>query len=491
MPDMPDVFAELPILEEIGAEIERIVRAEESPPPARARARRKRARWRRARPLSVIVALALGCTGAAFASGLLSFGAPVSSTHVFSSAQVGLGALTPGSEKLLAIATPDPQGGPPWGLRELTTTRGAGCVQVGRLVDGSLVALGQDGAFGNDDLAHQVPASAGINSFSCALLDSKGQLFHSVTFIGQTASAAWWFRSTRCVPTGTPQPTSAAHPACPLRDERDVYYGLLGPDAKSITFTVGGRRRTQATVGAQGAYLIVTDAAARQQIPGAGGATSDDVPVFSAITSIEYRNGATCNLLTAHRWLVGFRACSPSLDLPVGYARPLAPTEAQIAAPVHTTLLRTAARVAHLRVSPRAGPSSTRLIRVAAGQEIVVSFKSRISIDSLRAQYSMEYRRAGAPAQAEAFATMRPQTVAPRSGEGVIGIDGMGSDVAAGETVTGRIAGAIGPGVAPWARLGPGLIRGKVILDYATAPELDESFPSTKLSVGSFAVEVP
>ena len=232
-------------------------------------------------------------------------------TPVFSSARSGLGALIPGTVKLLSVATADPGGGPAWGLRVLSTTRGAGCVQVGRLVDGKLVALGEDGAFGNDGRAHALPTSVAINSFSCALLDSQGQFFTSVTMLGQTASAAWWYRSTSCVPTGTPRARSSTHPACPLGDERDVYYGLLGPQATSITYTVAGQRHTQATVGPDGAYLIVTDVSAHQRIPGAGGGTADDVPVFSPITSIQYRNGATCHLLTAHKWIVGFHACAP------------------------------------------------------------------------------------------------------------------------------------------------------------------------------------
>jgi hypothetical protein len=491
LPDTPDLFAELPILDEIGAELERILLAEESSQQRRSSPRRTRAPWRRARPLVLVLALAVGGTGVAFASGLFSFGAPVKSTPVFSSAQVGLGALTPGSVKVLPIATPDPQGGPPWGLRVLSTTRGAGCVQVGRLVDGSLVALGQYGAFGNDGLAHQVPVSAGINSFSCAPLDSNGQFFHSITFIGQTASAAWWFRSTRCVPTGTPQPTSRAHPACPLRDERDVYYGLLGPDAKSITYTVAGRRRTQATVGAQGAYLIVTDAAAGQRIPGAGGATDDDVPVFSPIASIEYRNGARCNLLTAHKWIVGFRACSPSLNVPLGYVPAVAPTHAQIAAPVHTQVLDIPARVVRFHGFPGHESSTTRLIRVPAQQEIVVSFKSRISLDDVRGEYELEYHMPGAPAQDEGSVTMTAGKVAFTAGDGVLGIAGTGSDVAAGETVTGTLRDALGPQARRWEQLDRGLLRGTVTLDYYTGPDLSESFPLEKIAVGSFTVNIP
>lgn len=253
------------VLVELGAELDRVARetlSSDATSRQRSVARRHWWRWRAA---PVLLAVLLGGAAVAFASGLFSFGAPVAATPVFSDAQVGLGAVVPGSVRLLAIATPDPQGGPAWGLRVLSTTRGAGCVQVGRLVDGKLVALGQDGAFDNDGRAHALPVSAAINTFSCTLLDTKGQFVNSVTAVGQTASAAWWLRSTNCVPTGTPQPTNRAHPACPLAQERDVYYGLLGPDARSITYTLDGKRHTHATVGPEGAYVIVVDAPSAHQ----------------------------------------------------------------------------------------------------------------------------------------------------------------------------------------------------------------------------------
>jgi hypothetical protein len=65
---------------------------------------------------------------------------------VFANPRAGLGKATAGTVHLLPTSTPDPRGGLPWGMRVLSTTRGAGCIQVGRLLDGELVAIGQDGA---------------------------------------------------------------------------------------------------------------------------------------------------------------------------------------------------------------------------------------------------------------------------------------------------------------------------------------------------------
>jgi hypothetical protein len=500
MPDSRDLFVELPILNEIGEEIERILAVEEEssrrphstegePRRLRFGARHTGARWWRARPLALVLALVVGGTGVAYASGLFSFGAPVKSTPVFSNADVGLGAVTPGSVKVLAVATPDPRGGPPWGLRVLTTTRDAGCVEVGRVVDGQLVALGQYGAFGNDGRAHRMPVSAAVNSFNCTPLDSKGHFVDSVSMIGQTASAAFWFRSTQCVPTGTPRSTSRAHPACPLREERDLYYGLLGPDAKSITYTIAGQRHTQATVGAQGAYLIVTGAAAHQRIPGAGGATDDDVPVYSPITSIEYRGGATCHLLTAHKWIVGFHACSPALNVPLGYVRAVAPTQAQIATPIHSQLTRIPARVVRYPLSP--GSSATRVIHVPASHELTVRFKSRITLKNLRGQYQIAYHAPGTPAQSEGFITMGTAQAVSEPGDPILGPDGTGSDITAGQTVTGTTMVGFGLHEPVGATLKPGLLRGRVILDYSTGPALDGDLPTQKITVGTFTVKIP
>ena len=65
---------------------------------------------------------------------------------------------------MLPIAAPDPAGGPDWGMRVLSTTRGEGCLQLGRIVDGKLGALGQDDAFANDGRFHELPVSAAFDS---------------------------------------------------------------------------------------------------------------------------------------------------------------------------------------------------------------------------------------------------------------------------------------------------------------------------------------
>ncbi len=151
-------------------------------------------------------------------------------------------------------------------------------------------------------------------------------------------------------------------PECPLQDERNLYFGLLGPDAKSVTYVLDGQRHTLATSGPEGAYLIVTRATAGQLLKGVG--TGGVVPVDGPITELHYRDGATCHL-TSRSWIGGAYACTPSMQVPVGYVAPpsLSYTHAQVQTPVSAKLIRT-----------RAG-----------GYELRLAFRSRVALTTRRA----------------------------------------------------------------------------------------------------------
>ena len=346
--------------------------------------------------------------------------------------------------RLPPIATPDPAGGPPWGMRVLSTTRGVGCIQVGRLVDGKLGALGQDGAFGDDGRFHELPVSSSFDQFACAALDGKGRLFNNVTVGDEATSATWFSGEGSCVPPGTPtvENPQRAKP-CAQSDERNLYYGLLGPDAESVTYTVDGHPRTLATVGVDGAYLIVTTAPAHQLLDSPGATSADVVPVDGPITEIHHRDGATCHL-TARSWIGGSSACTPPLEVPVGYARVgPAPTRVEVQTPVRVRLAR----------SPR------------GGREILVSFTSRVAITDDRSDYQLKWHEP----------KMSPQVNGYRSTH---------ANIAAGQTVT--------LGIGRFGRwLAPGLYHGTVTLVYATGPALLEGPGTVYVRVGSFALHVP
>jgi hypothetical protein len=431
--------------------------------PARARRRWSGLRKSRWRVLPAMLLLVLVGAAVAFASGLISFGAPAPSIPVFASPRAGLGRIAPGSVRLLPISVPDPHGGLPWGMRVLSTTRGVGCLQVGRLLDGRLVALGQDGAFGDDGRAHELPLSTNVERLNCSFVDGRGRIFHSVTIRSQAASAA---PGVHCEPPGTYAPSHrAAFGACPLADERNLYYGMLGPDATGLTYSAGGRSHTLATVGGDGAYLIVTPGTTHRYSGAAGSReraglyVSGEVPVYGPITAIHYRGGVTCHLVTAERWIYGPRACAPSLPEPFGWVQVGVPTHAQLATPVHATLIRDA--------------EGRRAIRVR--------FTSRVAISSLRGEYQLEWHAPGMAPEASAGGSIDEGASA-----GYDGLIPQGRDIAAGQTLTVTID--RGPLGSP---LPPGITSGNVTLRYATGPFIQAEEDVTRIPVGSFKISVP
>ena len=435
------------------------------PREAHAGARRRWSELRasRWRVLPVLLLLVLVAAAVAIASGLISFGAPATSVPVFANPNAGLGRIEPRTVRQLALSAPDPRGGLPWGMRVLSTTRGVGCLQVGRLLDGKLVALGQDGAFGNDGRAHELPLSTNVERLNCSFVDGHGRVFDSVTIKSQPASAA---PGVHCEPPGTYAPSHhAAFSTCALADERNLYYGMLGADAASITYSAGSRSHTVATVGPGGAYLIVT-AGTTHRYSGAAGSreraglyVSDDVPVYSPITAIHYRGGATCHLVTAERWIYGPRACAPPLAEPFGWVQIGVPTHAQLATPIHATLIRDA--------------EGRRAIRVR--------FTSRVAISSLRGQYQLQWHEPGMAPGVYASGPIDEGASASYSG-----LIPQGRNIAAGQTLTKTLnQNRFSPPLAP------GNTTGRVILDYATGPLIGAEEDAAKIPVGTFKIKVP
>jgi hypothetical protein len=425
-----------------------------APPPVRRRRRLARRPMLLVAPLLILLA-----AGALAAGGVIEFGSPAKLPFsLLGNAREGSGSLAPGTARLLPIHAPDPAGGPEWGMRVLSTTRGEGCIQIGRLLDGKLGAIGQDGAFANDGRFHVLPVSAAFNSIGCALLDGKGRLFTNVTADARPASG--WIgtggRLGGCVPAGAgpyekglrltrQERAEGLRPAaiCRQADLRNIYYGLLGPDATSITYRLNGKRRTLATIGSDGAYMFVTRASPHQLLNFANAGTSDVVPVDGPIEEIHYRDGATCHL-TSKSWIGGADACTPPLSEPVGFVPAgSAPPPAEVASPIHA-----------------------RLTRGRAGRTvIVISFTARVAVSDARRAYTLRWREA---------------QMAP----GAYGGAPIGYDIKAGTTVT-RTIGAYGR------RLRPGLVRGSVALQQAVGAGGLEGPGGKSVPVGSFSIRVP
>jgi hypothetical protein len=428
-----------------------LVAAERAPacaPPRRAR------RARLLRMVLVVPALLLAAGGALAASGVIRIGAPAERAgagRLFEGFRGG--SIESGTVRMLPITAADPGGGPPWGLRVLSTKRGEGCVQVGRVVDGKLGAIGEDDAFGDDGQFHAFAEDSAFARRTCTLLDGANRLYVNAT-VGDIPASAWvGYGNGGCVPgtaTHAERFTESGkpRPICAQADERDLYYGLLGPYAQSITYVLDGRAHTQATVGPEGAYLLVTRASAKQLFDFNAGGTQDVVPVDGPITAVHYRGGATCHL-TSRSWIGGKDACTPPLAVPVGWVAPStrAPSAAQVASPVHA-----------------------QLVRGRAGRyEIVLSFVSRVAITNARSAYTLKWHSPGMPARVYAGG---PAAAPSRS-------------AAVGETIVSRIGGL-------GRQLLPGVTKGEVIFQDATGPEGIEEGPGTvERVVGRFAVRVP
>ena len=419
----------------------------------RARARR-RALWTRRGPRQtaiVLVAMLVLTAGALAAGGVIRIGAPAERRSLRSSAPDG-GGIVKGTVRVLQISAADPIGGPRWGVRVFSTTAGEGCAQVGRLLAGKLGVLGQDSSFHDDGLFHETSVGTLGARQACTLLDGNSRLFINA-LVGDIPASGWVGRPDNgCVPRTAGHYERFAengkqYPLCPQSDERNVYFGLLGPDATSITYTLDGRSQTLATVGPEGAYLLVTPASPSQLFNFNAGGTQDIVPVDGPITELHYRDGSTCHL-TSRSWIGGREACRPELKEPVGWVAPRtpAPSAAQLASQTHVHLIR--------------GPRGDF--------EAVLSFTARVAIPDAHSLYRVSWHETGEPRQIVSFE--RPRPANPRVGD----------------TVSARIGRDGGSGL----RRGP--VTGEVEFQQQTGPgNLEEAGGTVKHTVARFEFTVP
>jgi hypothetical protein len=277
------------VLDELEREIERVA--------AQADTVRARRRWRR--PGAVLVALPLGVAAVAVAAttGILS-GAPVENPPgVHPNPKTGVGVVV-GLGKLLGARAADPAGGPEWGMRLVKTSRRLACVQLGRVVEGKLGVLGRDGSFGNDGKFHERGAQI-VQQNDCQQPDAARRIFIAMSYIGLPDSGD----ATGCAARSYKGVTL---PICPPASLRTVYYGLLGPQGRAVTYVgAGGKVVRQAVTGLDGAYLVVlpTDRKRRNI-----GYFTPGVTPATGLRSVEYRDGSVCHIVSARR-LGGARSC--------------------------------------------------------------------------------------------------------------------------------------------------------------------------------------
>ena len=256
-------------LDDLEREIERIAYAAE-PVPARRRW------WRRSTALLVLAPLTVATVAVAATTGILS-GEPVKNppgSKQDPKAGVGVNA---GPGTLFAVQPADPVDGPPWGLRLVKTSRGLGCVQVGRVVDGQLGFLGRDGAFGNDGKFHPLGAEV-LETTQCQQADGAGNVFIAVTAIGLPASGDG---------TGRPPARGANLP------RRFTARRVLRPArarGRRDHLSGGWPTHSPKVTGPEGAYLVV-----RATEPGRSNVGWWSPSLSPAwVESIEFRDGSVC-----------------------------------------------------------------------------------------------------------------------------------------------------------------------------------------------------
>lgn len=268
--------------------------------------------------------------GVALAATIWPTGEPVKPKETFKYTE-GLGVPIASSIKLGDVVARDPAGGPPWALRFVRTSRGYGCVQVGRLVRGKLGMLGLDGAFANDGQFHELRADD-LTRGQCRPIDANGRTFIAVSqpAVSRSASDA----GCKTVATELPPATRLAkvprrqrkslesavkrpvRGACPRDGRRALYYGLLGPHVTELRHRVPDGPQIRSKAGEGGAYLFVDRAPAWVN---GGSILSSDAKIsetsininpllqsFSGVSAITYDDGTACIVVAD-----GGRDCLP------------------------------------------------------------------------------------------------------------------------------------------------------------------------------------
>jgi hypothetical protein len=252
-----------------------------------------RVRARRLRvPLIAFVCLLASATIALAASGVILTGAPVRPEGQLNPS-VGEGVPAPGASRLLPLRVPDPEGGLPWGMRIVRTTRGEVCVQIGRVDHGQLGELGIDGVFHDDGRFHPIPADVLPETSRVGVPVGNNDATETVScqLVGQVVVGMY---------RGVDRSAGAANGrkgASPRGELRDIYYGILGKPAVSVSYRAGATVRSVSVLRPLGAYLIV-----RRTTPGEQAGTRDgsagsegDLPPSPPLTAITYRlDGKLC-----------------------------------------------------------------------------------------------------------------------------------------------------------------------------------------------------
>ena len=266
---------------------------------------RERRWWQRTRIIVPAIAAAVVLAGAGGGALLLQEGKPLPAAYVLpADPETGLGQPEAASLTPLPMRVADPEGGPPWAMRVIRTTRGLVCLQGGRLVNGQLGGLGSGYAFDADGRFHPFEAEDAIATDACPAVGAGRPAFlpgppmivptNALPLAGENVAPA---DRVQCDLPGEDN----WGVRCPQSELRQVAMGLLGPDASSITVNAAGSTSTVKPYGPDGAYLIVLAAqpdANASMHSGAYDGPFGDVSnaAGKAVLTVTYTDGSQCQI---------------------------------------------------------------------------------------------------------------------------------------------------------------------------------------------------
>jgi hypothetical protein len=338
---------------------------------------RHRTPWRlplKAVAIAVVVATAGGAIALA-ATGVLT-GSPVKEQGRLSP-NAGFGLPARGGSRLLALRAADPEGGLPWGMRLVHTTRGEICVQVGRLDGGQLGQLGIDGAFHNDARFHALapdvlPEYSDSGDVSC-ILD------------GQIAIGSWTSGDRSAAPN-SPELTKFKPTA---KDLRSISWGLLGAHGVSITYHTAAGVRTRRVAPKTGAYLIVSAVSHVPHNLGSLGAGAVDLGWTSehGVAAQIYVHGGVGAVIAA-TYRFGSFTCSIGHGAPVATSCPMPPRTPMSA----FNPTRSLHRPVHVKTVLQSPAACSKAFLLDPCYRAEVEFQAPYAVTSAGSEYAVEAR---------------------------------------------------------------------------------------------------
>ena len=157
---------------------------------------------------------------------------------------------------------------------------------------------------------------------------------------------------------------------CPSPDLRQLSYGLLGPDARSLSYTLARHRHSLTPSGPEGAYLIVSQPPCSRNPPASSGASILPLPWDSPINTITYSKGPVCHMAARRPGALAGQ-CKPVGYAPASVPRP---THAEVSAPIQASVVAV---------------SGAEAAQLGSRRAIRVSFTARVPVTSALTAYEL------------------------------------------------------------------------------------------------------